>query len=138
MIQYQIERAGVGEGGSTGARGRLLVGTIGLPRTGTRTLTRSDAWLMSQPSQVNEGSGTCPVCRRSGIRVVKSTGLLRRHGLHDNPCTGHNLSPVPGSFVSAVSGPTAAPQTLQTSADDTSVDLHPDGPAPRIRWRLLR
>ena len=69
-----------------------------------------------------EGSGTCPVCRRPGIKVVKSSGLLRRHGPHDNPCTGHNLPPVPGSFMHAAPGPTST-RASQASADDTSADL---------------
>ena len=69
-----------------------------------------------------EGSGTCPVCRRSGIKVVKSSGLLRRHGPHDNPCTGHNLSPVPGSFMHAAPRPTTT-RASQASAEDTSTDL---------------
>ena len=63
------------------------------------------------------------MCRRAGIKVVKSSGLLRRHGPHDNPCTGHNLSPVPGSFVPAASGTTTTQAALQATADDTSVDL---------------
>ena len=69
-----------------------------------------------------EGSGTCSVCRRSLIKIVKSFSLLRRHGPHDNPCTGHNLSPVPDSFVPAVSGPTTT-RASQVSANDTSADL---------------
>ena len=76
-----------------------------------------------------EGSGTCPVCRRAGIKVIKSSGLLRRHGPHDNPCTGHNLSPVTGSFVPAASGSTTT-QASQASANDTSADLFDTSSAP--------
>ena len=63
------------------------------------------------------------MCRRARIKLVRSSGLLRRHGRQDNPCTGHNLSPVTGSFVPAVSGPTTTRAAFQASADDTSVDL---------------
>ena len=81
-----------------------------------------------------EGSGTCPACRRSGIKVVRSSGLLRRHGPHDNPCTGHNLLPVPGSFVSAASGTTTT-RASQVPDDDTSADLfrHIVSPDP-VSW----
>ena len=74
------------------------------------------------------------MCRRTGISVVKSTGLLRRHSPHDNPCTGHNLSPVPGSFMPAASRPITTRSTIQTSADDTSADLFytSSAPAPSV------
>jgi hypothetical protein len=65
----------------------------------------------------------------AGIKVVRSSGLLRRHGKHDNPCTGHNLSPVTGSFVPAVSGSTTT-QASQASANDTSADLFDTSSAP--------
>ena len=82
---------------------------------------------MSQPSQENAGSGTCPLCRRADIKVVRSTGLLRRHGPHNNPCDGHNHAPVPGSLRSvALTVVTSSAAVAAPSLNDTSTDLFSD------------
>ena len=75
-----------------------------------------------------------PLLVSSPIKVVRSSGFLRRHGPHDNPCTGHNLLPVPGSFVPATSGTTTT-RASQVPADDTSADLfgHIVSPDP-VSW----
>ena len=39
-------------------------------------------------------TGECPVCRRIGLTVIRSTGLLWRHGPRNTPCPGSNNLPV--------------------------------------------
>jgi len=41
--------------------------------------------------------GTCPICLRDDITIIRATGLLYRHGSRDRKCTGHNMPPVIGS-----------------------------------------
>ena len=75
------------------------------------------------------GRGPALLVGGPGSRLVRSSGLLRRHGPHDNPCTGHKLAPVPCSFVPAASGPTTT-RASQASADDTSADVFDTSSAP--------
>ena len=50
-------------------------------------------------------TGTCPMCRRNGIYIVNTTGLLRVHGPHKNRCKGSGSHPQPGLYLSARTDP---------------------------------
>lgn len=65
------------------------------------------------------------MCHRDGIRIVRTTGLLWRHGPRSNPCTGGNNAPLPGSHRPVTQTGTQPPLDPTSSAelDDTSADL---------------
>lgn len=81
---------------------------------------------MSQPIRTGRGTGDvtgeCPICHRTNLAVVKTTGLLWRHGPNENPCPGSNLPPTQRSIQD---GPTGGAHSSQQSPDldDTSIDL---------------
>lgn len=54
--------------------------------------------LSSQSSQ-SGSTGSCSVCHRDGIHIINKSGMLRKHGPRDNPCTGHNTAPVSVSLT---------------------------------------
>jgi len=59
------------------------------------------------------------VCRRGGIRIVNTTGLLRQHGPRGNECSGSRSHPLPGSQQPIQSHPVKHTQTsvnIQTTA----------------------
>ncbi len=60
-------------------------------------------------------TATCPVCKRAGLCVVNTTGLLRQHGPRGKECAGSHSRPVPGS--------------LQQQATKSSTQLHKSKPA---------
>ena len=91
--------------------------------TGGGTSTVSTATNASQ-------TGTCPVCRRSGIHVVNTTGLLRNHGPHNNRCNGGRARPLPGTQHPVQNQPILASQSQAaaspaSSAAQTDVITHP-------------
>ena len=66
-------------------------------------------------------TGECPTCRRNGITIVGTTGLLWRHGPRNNPCAGTNELPIQGSIRSASSGQVRGGSSV--SSDEPSGDL---------------
>ena len=68
----------------------------------------------------------CSVCRRTGIRIVNTTGLLRQHGPRNNTCRGSRTHPFPGSqqLILSQSHPSQSFQTTsQTARSDASVEV---------------
>ena len=60
-------------------------------------------------------TGSCAVCKRDGICIVNTTGLLRQHGPHDNRCKGGRSRPLPGSQRSTQSHPSSSVDQSQTA-----------------------
>ena len=59
-------------------------------------------------------TGSCAVCKRDGICIVNTTGLLRQHGPHNNRCKGGRSRPLPGSQRSTVSRLSSSVDPSQT------------------------
>lgn len=78
----------------------------------------------SQPSQPETANhtGQCPVCHRTGLTIVKTTGRLWRHGPSDNPCDGRGRLPVPGT-IKLASIPSSQGTTTTQPVNDPLVDL---------------
>ena len=80
------------------------------------------------PSQHEASVGSCPVCRRVGLRLINTSGLLWNHGPRDNQCAGSHTAPLFGSIrvsTSASSTPHAqqrVPILSGTSADVVDFD----------------
>src|ERR1044072_8283469 len=92
---------------------------------------------MSQPDATASSTGECAVCHRTDIKVIKSTGLLRKHGPHDNPCAGHTQPPARIFFRSSISSYAASGILAGWSADlfgSSSVDVIP---GPPVRQTLV-
>jgi len=76
-------------------------------------------------------TGMCSVCRRAGIRIVNTTGLLRQHGPRKNICRGSRTHPFPGSQqpIISQSNPSlsiqAASQTMQPDpfVEDININI---------------
>ena len=54
---------------------------------------------LSQSKQTTTSTGTCSVCLRPGITMIKSSGLLRVHWVNGDRCAGHHQPPQPGSVL---------------------------------------
>ena len=90
-----------------------------LNNTNMATLTSGRTINQSQ-------TGMCSVCRRTGIRIVNTTGLLRQHGPRNNICRGSRTHPFPGSqqFILSQSHPSQSLQAAaQTVRSDASVEV---------------
>ena len=70
-------------------------------------------------------TGTCSVCRRSGIHIVNTTGLLRQHGPRNNRCRGSRSRPFPGSQQAVLSrvDSTSGPSQSTAAVSQTAVHL---------------
>ena len=95
----------------------------------TQNPRQSSSSLSSQPPRSIESSvGTCTVCRRDGIRLINTTGLLWNHGPRENPCAGSHTPPQFGSIhvaapVSLTKQTPSAPSAEETQ--DGNIPLLP-------------
>ena len=71
------------------------------------------AFSLSQGKQTPASTGTCSICQRPGITVIKSSGLLRAHWVNGDRCAGHHQPPKPGSVLAR------APPNATCSQDGT-------------------
>ena len=82
--------------------------------------------------------GTCPICKKDGIKIIKSTGLLYRHRTRDKPCPGHNLLPQEGSTMVARVVPCSSQKAgrvqkfCPASFKEDTFASHADG--PNVDW----
>ena len=67
-------------------------------------LSSNPCRIPSPGCKVNAGNltGTCPVCKRNGICIISTTGLLHQHGPRGNKCEGSRSRPFPGSLKPVV------------------------------------
>lgn len=67
-----------------------------------------------QPPVKTSQTGTCTVCKRDGLHVVNTTGLLRTHGPRGNECRGSRCRPVQ-QLQQSTTQPTSPQQTVNPS-----------------------
>jgi hypothetical protein len=104
-------------------------------------------------SKTQSQTGTCSVCRRAGICIINTTGLLRQHGPRNDVCRGSHSHPFPGSvpFVSSQSNhvrpsqindqptaPAASPVQVNSTTTPSSSPSHNDHLVHPPRRQILK
>ena len=77
---------------------------------------------LSQSKQTTTSTGTCSVCLRPGITMIKSSGLLRVHWVNGDRCAGHHQPPQPGSVLARAPPNTTSGQDATCSSHDATTD----------------
>ena len=78
-------------------------------------------------------TGTCPVCKRDGIHIVNTTGLLRNHGPRGSECNGSRSRPSPGSQQLVPTRATGVPrQTRPAPLNSQAAAASSDDPAAAV------
>ena len=97
------------------------VANIYSPQLDTAAPLSSNPCRIPSPGcKVNAGNltGTCPVCKRNGICIVSTTGLLHQHGPRGNKCKGGRSRPFPASLKPVV------PRLTNGNCSQTAATVH--------------
>ena len=95
-----------------------------------------DSALSSSGSSASvKPTGTCPVCRKGGIRITKG-GVLYNHGHRGQECAGYGGAPLSAGLGIVPGGPSTSALQPPESAAPPLTPLYPPGhqSPPTIKW----